>query len=105
MTAFWLVIIGGLNWGLIGLFQLNLVQLILGFIPLLERLVYLLVGISAVVLLIPGKKAHAPSGPPSAPSRPVPPPAPVAPPAPRVEPPKPPEAPPMPPSPEPPSML
>jgi uncharacterized protein len=105
MAAFWAVIAGGLNWGLIGLFGFNLIGLILGFFPLLERLAYLLVGVAAIILLVPVKEAHAPSGPPSAPSRPMPPPAPVAPPppahhehAPSVEPPKPPEAPPMPPS-------
>ena len=42
-----LVIVGGLNWGLVGLFQFDLVELILGAIPILQRIVYVLVGISA----------------------------------------------------------
>lgn len=43
-----LVIIGGLNWGLVGLFDLNLVNLIFGSISWLETVVYVLVGLSAL---------------------------------------------------------
>jgi uncharacterized membrane protein YuzA (DUF378 family) len=50
MTAVLLVIVGGLNWGLVGLANLNLVDMILGAMPLLSRLVYVLVGLSAVYL-------------------------------------------------------
>jgi len=46
-----LVIIGGLNWGLIGLFDFNLVGAIFGSLVWLERLIYVLVGISAVVMI------------------------------------------------------
>lgn len=42
-----LLIIGGLNWGLIGLMNLNLVTLIFGAIPLLVTLIYILVGLAA----------------------------------------------------------
>ena len=42
-----LVIIGGLNWGLIGAFKFNLVQAILGN-EILGRVVYVLVGLAAV---------------------------------------------------------
>ena len=42
-----LVIVGGLNWGLVGLFQLDLVEFILGAVPVLQRIVYVLVGLSA----------------------------------------------------------
>lgn len=45
-----LVIIGGLNWGLVGLLDLDLVQLILGSIPILAKAVYVLVGLSAVYM-------------------------------------------------------
>ncbi|MCA9351905.1 DUF378 domain-containing protein [Patescibacteria group bacterium] len=54
--AHWLVKIGALNWGLVGiggLFGLgnwNVVNLLLGSVSWLENLVYLLVGISAVVV-------------------------------------------------------
>lgn len=58
--AFILVIIGGLNWGLIGLGGFiaqdwNVVQMLLGFSPQLEWLVYLLVGVSAVLLVVSHK--------------------------------------------------
>lgn len=54
--AFVLVIVGGLNWGLmaIGTYMgsnWNVVNLILGSWPAVETLVYLLVGLSAVVLV------------------------------------------------------
>ncbi|MBW2968257.1 DUF378 domain-containing protein [Candidatus Woesearchaeota archaeon] len=42
-----LVIIGGLNWGLVGLLNFDLVQAILGSIPILAKIVYTLVGIAA----------------------------------------------------------
>ena len=49
-----LVIIGGLNWGLVGLFQFDLVAALFGGQEsLLSRIVYILVGISAVWQLIP----------------------------------------------------
>ena len=47
-----LLIVGGLNWGLVGLFDFNLVTAILGAVPVLERLVYIAVGLAAVVLAI-----------------------------------------------------
>jgi len=44
-----LVVIGGLNWGLVGINpSYDLVMLLLGFMPVLAQLVYLLVGASAV---------------------------------------------------------
>jgi len=43
-----LVIIGGINWGLVGLLDFNLVSTIFGSIPLLERIIYILVGVSAI---------------------------------------------------------
>ena len=44
-----LLIIGGLNWGLVGLFQFDLVATIFGSqSAILSRIVYMLVGISAV---------------------------------------------------------
>lgn len=49
-VAFTLLVVGGLNWGLIGLFNFNLVTSVLGFAPGLEKIVYILVGVSAVYL-------------------------------------------------------
>lgn len=46
-----LVIIGGLNWGLVGLLNMDLVQMIFGFMPILATVVYALVGLSALWLI------------------------------------------------------
>lgn len=52
----WLVVIGGLNWGLVGIgafakTDLNVIKLILGKISVLESVVYVLVGLSALYML------------------------------------------------------
>lgn len=52
VVTFTLVIIGAANWGLVGLFDFNLVNLLLGPLPGLERVVYILVGVSAVVVAV-----------------------------------------------------
>lgn len=49
--AWVLVIIGALNWGLVGIFQFNLVSWIFHTLPLIERIIYILVGLSALVML------------------------------------------------------
>lgn len=46
-----LTIIGGLNWGLIGLFGFDAVAFLFGPLSVLSRIVYILVGASAVVLI------------------------------------------------------
>lgn len=43
-----LIIVGGLNWGLVGLFKFDLVATIFGDMSMLSRIVYVLVGLSAV---------------------------------------------------------
>lgn len=43
-----LLIIGGLNWGLVGFFNWNLVGAIFGPMTFISRLIYALVGIGAV---------------------------------------------------------
>jgi len=50
-----LVLVGALNWGLVGLLKFNLVMTLLGSWPLAERAVYVLVGLSAVAMLFAGK--------------------------------------------------
>ncbi len=45
-------LIGALNWGLIGIFGFDLVAAIFGPMTLLSRLIYSLVGLSAVFLII-----------------------------------------------------
>lgn len=54
VIAFILLVIGGLNWGLVGLFGFNLVMAVLGT-GMLAKLVYILVGLSAVYLLVTHK--------------------------------------------------
>lgn len=48
VVVYVLLFVGGLNWGLVGLFNWNLVSWIFGMGSFLERLVYVLVGLSAV---------------------------------------------------------
>jgi uncharacterized protein len=43
-----LLIVGGLNWGLVGLFGFDLVAAIFGEMSTLSRIVYVLVGLSAL---------------------------------------------------------
>jgi uncharacterized protein len=53
-----LVIIGGINWGLVGLFQFDLVAAIFGGqAAALSRIVYILVGASALWQLVPLSRA------------------------------------------------
>ena len=46
-----LVIVGGLNWGLVGLFGFDLVAALFGSIPVLQNIVYILVGLSAAYMI------------------------------------------------------
>lgn len=43
-----LIIIGAINWGLIGIFNFNLVEAIFGDMTLISRIIYGLVGISGL---------------------------------------------------------
>ena len=52
LVALILVIIGGLNWGLVGILQLDLVARIFGAGTTLAKIVYILVGISAVYVAL-----------------------------------------------------
>jgi len=48
VSALTLIIIGALNWLLVGLFQFNLVDFIFGEGSLLSRIIYSLVGIAGL---------------------------------------------------------
>ncbi len=48
IIALILVIIGAINWGLIGLFGFNLVDAIFGATSVISRIIYVLVGISGL---------------------------------------------------------
>ncbi|HXK38595.1 MAG TPA: DUF378 domain-containing protein [Candidatus Paceibacterota bacterium] len=53
--AFILLVVGGINWGLDAL-GFNVVNLLLGSWPVVEKIVYLLVGLSAVYIVATHKK-------------------------------------------------
>lgn len=46
-----LVIVGGLNWGLVGAFDFNLVDTLFGAESALSRIVYVLVGVAALYMV------------------------------------------------------
>lgn len=61
MIAFVLAMVGALNWGLVGIggfmkMNLNVVNMIFGSMPSIEWIVYVLVGVSAVYLVLTHKK-------------------------------------------------
>jgi uncharacterized membrane protein YuzA (DUF378 family) len=47
-----LVIVGGLNWGLVGIFGFDLVAWIFGSVYFIARIVYILVALAAVYMII-----------------------------------------------------
>jgi hypothetical protein len=59
-VALVLVIIGGLNWGLVAL-NFNLVTFLVGSWPWLETLVYALVGLSAIWMVVVMAKGNSSS--------------------------------------------
>ncbi len=46
-----LVLIGALNWGLVGLFRTDLVEKLFGEMSPLAKIIYILIGISAILLI------------------------------------------------------
>ncbi|OHB55013.1 MAG: hypothetical protein A2Y07_02080 [Planctomycetes bacterium GWF2_50_10] len=51
-TALVLLIIGGLNWGLVGFFNFDLVEALFGEMSVISRIVYVIVGLSALWSII-----------------------------------------------------
>jgi len=47
-----LVIVGGLNWALVGILKFDLVAWIFGDMSVVSRVVYILVGVAAVYMVI-----------------------------------------------------
>jgi uncharacterized membrane protein YuzA (DUF378 family) len=47
-----LLVVGGINWGLIGLFNFDLVETLFGSAPLFVKSVYSLVGVAAVYQIL-----------------------------------------------------
>jgi uncharacterized protein len=59
ITVLVLVIVGGLNWGLVGLFGgYNLVEQLFGFYPPAINIIYDLVGLAAVYLAVIAPKLN-----------------------------------------------
>ncbi|HDS00826.1 MAG TPA: DUF378 domain-containing protein [candidate division Zixibacteria bacterium] len=63
-----LLVVGGLNWGLVGIFNFNLVAAIFGEMSVISRIIYILVGIAALYNLVLWKsmqqrwgRGHAPA--------------------------------------------
>ena len=50
-VAMILIVVGGLNWLLVGLFGFDLVAAIFGSMSMLSKIVYVLVGLSALYVL------------------------------------------------------
>jgi uncharacterized protein len=47
-VAFWLLVVGGLSWLLVGVFRVDLVDAIFGTDSMISRLIYVLVGVAAL---------------------------------------------------------
>ncbi len=52
LAALILIIVGGLNWLLVGIFSFDLVAAIFGAMSVVSRIVYILVGLSAIYTLV-----------------------------------------------------
>ena len=48
-TSYVLVIVGALNWGLVGVFRFDLVAHLFGDMTKITRMIYALVGLSAII--------------------------------------------------------
>lgn len=51
LICFVLIVVGALNWGLVGLFNFDLVATIFGSMTMLSRIVYIAVGLAGVVTI------------------------------------------------------
>jgi hypothetical protein len=46
-----LVFLGGINWGLVGVLNFNLIEFIFSQAPIIARIIYILVALAAIYLL------------------------------------------------------
>ena len=53
-----LLVIGGLNWGLVGVFRFDLVAWIFGDMAIISRIVYIVVGVCALYQIVFWKPIH-----------------------------------------------
>ncbi len=56
VVAYVLILIGAINWGLIGFFGFNVVAALFGEMTILSRIIYAVVGLAAIyhILALPG---------------------------------------------------
>lgn len=59
LVAVILLLVGGLNWGLVGLFKFDLIASIFGEMSVVSRVIYVLVGLSAVYRIVMWLKSRA----------------------------------------------
>lgn len=52
IVALILIIIGGINWGLVGFFNFNLITFIFGTASMISRIIFALVGLAGVYSLV-----------------------------------------------------
>ncbi len=52
LISFILVVVGALNWGLVGLFRFDLVAALFATMPGLQKVVYILIGLAAVFMIM-----------------------------------------------------
>lgn len=51
-ASFLLTIISGLNWGLTGIFDFNIISYLFETIPIIERIIYIIFGLAAIDMII-----------------------------------------------------
>lgn len=52
IVALILIIIGGINWGLVGFFNFNLITFIFGSASIVSRIIFAVVGLAAIYSLV-----------------------------------------------------
>lgn len=58
MIAWILILIGGLNWGLVGFFNFDLVAFLFGDMSMISRIIYAVVGLASIYGLIFISRKH-----------------------------------------------
>lgn len=53
-----LLVIGGLNWGLVGFFNMDIIATVFGQMTMLTRVVYGLIGLSALYYIFNWRTSH-----------------------------------------------
>lgn len=55
VISYILLFVGGLNWGLVGLLHINIVSMLFGSMPMVESVIYILVGAATVYVILTHK--------------------------------------------------